>query len=70
MPSSVSAIDGITAITQKNKAAIQKPSASGTFTFIHLNKNKYCAVKIRQRSSDIPSTSNCRRVVTRVSNLP
>jgi hypothetical protein len=55
-PSSTSAIPGMTASIQKNNADIKKPSTRGISTFIHFNKNKYCAVKIATRKMDIPKT--------------
>ena len=69
MPSSVSAMDGITAMTQKNKAPIQKPSTSGSCTFIHLSKNKYCAVKMTNLRKEMKSTIISSRVVMRLSSL-
>ena len=69
-PSSVRATDGITAITQKNNAAIKNPSARGTSTFIHRSKNKYCAVKTLNLSSDRHKTVICLPVVTLFNSLP
>src|ERR1019366_8120874 len=69
-PSSVRAMEGITASIQKNNAAIQNPSAGGICTFIQFNKNKYCAVKIVKRSIDMHKMIICVLVVTLFNSLP
>ena len=69
-PNSVRAIEGITASNQKNSAAMQNPSAKGTLTFIHLSKNKYCAVKTANLNNDIANIKACLFVVTLFSSLP
>ena len=66
----VKAIDGIIAIIQKNNPDMQKPSASGISTFIHLSKNKYCAVKMATRTMDIPNIMICHFAVTLFSSRP
>ena len=70
MPNSVSAMEGTTAITQKNKAAMQNPSAKGSSTFIHLSKNKYCAVNMINLKTEMPSIFICSFVLMRFNSLP
>ncbi len=70
MPSSARAMEGTTAIVQKNNAERKNPSTGGTITFIHLSKTKYCTVKTAKRSIDMKRIVNCSFAVKRISSWP